>query len=219
MYNLFLEKFFKLQLTNKVYRVCDFFFFEYLKNREYRALKDRKFIYDILTLQVYKKQKFLKQEFSSLRLVKLYYIYLTYKDLKLLAKKAQRMDGVFESNYFYLLECRLPSLIYRSGLISNMFESLLFVKGNNVWVNKVFRSEIYYSVKCMIPVGVRILSKGYLFWMLYKRIIRKALMFKRSNFLFFSYHFFIFFLLRRPRQKDLIYPFDLDIFRVSSFAV
>jgi hypothetical protein len=100
-----------------------------------------------------------------------------------------------------------------------MFESLLFVKGNNVWVNKVFRSEIYYSVKCMIPVGVRILSKGYLFWMLYKRIIRKALMFKRSNFLFFSYHFFIFFLLRRPRQKDLIYPFDLDIFRVSSFAV
>jgi len=103
-----------------------------LKNREYRALKDRKFIYDILTLQVYKKQKFLKQEFSSLRLVKLYYIYLTYKDLKLLAKKAQRMDGVFESNYFYLLECRLPSLIYRSGLISNMFESLLFVKGNNV---------------------------------------------------------------------------------------
>ena len=31
LYNLFLEKVFKLQLTNKVYRVCDFFFFEYIK--------------------------------------------------------------------------------------------------------------------------------------------------------------------------------------------
>jgi hypothetical protein len=163
LFNALLDKFFNIEPSARSVRVCDYFFHKFLLRMEANKAKDRKFIYDISVHKPVNLEIFLKKEFASLRLVKMYYIILKYRQIQKLAKKAKRMDGLFEANYFYLLECRLPSLMYRSGLIANMFESLNFVKNNNVWVNKIFISNIFYSVKLMTFVGVRILFKGYLF--------------------------------------------------------
>jgi hypothetical protein len=56
----------------------------------------------------------------------------TYRQLKQKAKKAKRTDGLFEQNYMLLIECKLPSFIYRSSFFPNMFDSIYFVKKSNV---------------------------------------------------------------------------------------
>lgn len=218
LFNLLLENYFKIEITKKISYACNFFFKQYLIKRSEKALRNQPFIYDIITSNTYKKQKYLKESFASLRLIKLYYIHLTYKHLQKLAKRAKSQYGSFEENYLFLLECRLPSIIYRSGLIANMFEAFDLVKWNVVWVNKTFVTNIYYNVKFMEFVGFRILFKGYIFWEFYKRLIRKALILKNPKFMFFSFYFLFFFIIKKPRKKHLIYPFKLDIYRVSSFA-
>jgi ribosomal protein S4 len=130
--NFFLEKFFKIEPSKRLTRVCEYFYSQHLIRQKKKQYKYRKFIYDIIFYRPVAKTMFLKKRFASLRLVKMYYIMLTYKHLQKLAKKAKRMEGLFEANYFFLLECRLPSLMYRSALIGNMFEALKFVKANNV---------------------------------------------------------------------------------------
>jgi ribosomal protein S4 len=62
----------------------------------------------------------------------------TLKQLKKFVEKAKKKDGLFEQNFIGLMECKLPSFIYRSSFLPNIFESIYYVKNNNVAVNKVF---------------------------------------------------------------------------------
>jgi ribosomal protein S4 len=56
----------------------------------------------------------------------------TYKQLKKITYKAKLQSGVFEHNYITIIESKLPSYIYRISLFPTLFESLEFVKSNNV---------------------------------------------------------------------------------------
>jgi ribosomal protein S4 len=80
----------------------------------------------------------------------------TLKQLKKIAKKAKKKDGIFEQNYISYMELKLPSFIYRTSLLPNMFESIYYIKGNNVAINKVFRPFIFFFVKAMDIVSFRI---------------------------------------------------------------
>jgi ribosomal protein S4 len=62
----------------------------------------------------------------------------TFKQLKKVVKKAKKKDGLFEQNFIILMECKLPSFIYRSSFLPNMFESIHYIKNSNVAVNKKF---------------------------------------------------------------------------------
>jgi hypothetical protein len=73
-----------------------------------------------------------KKDFSSLRVTKLFYIIYNYRQLKNLCRKAKKQIGAFEQNYLLLLECKLPSFIYRTSFMPNMFESIDFIKNSNV---------------------------------------------------------------------------------------
>jgi hypothetical protein len=68
----------------------------------------------------------------SFQLVRLFYIMYSYKQLNKLIKKAKRSDAVFEHAFMLLMECKLPSFVYRSSLFSNMFESISFIKSGNL---------------------------------------------------------------------------------------
>jgi hypothetical protein len=70
------------------------------------------------------------------------------------------MDGTFEHNYLYFLECRLVNLVYRSGFLFNMFDCINFVNQGHIFVNKkskIFQNDI---VSIMEFVGFRPLIKG-----------------------------------------------------------
>jgi len=107
-------------------------------------------------LYIKRKRYNYKKEFSDLRLAKKFYIMYTYKQLKKIVKKAKKSDGIFEQNYISIMECKLPAYIYRSSLLPNMFESINYIKGNNIAVNKLFRPYIYFTVKIMDIITFRI---------------------------------------------------------------
>jgi ribosomal protein S4 len=79
----------------------------------------------------------------------------TYRQLRKIAKKAKKKDGIFEQNYISFIEFKLPSFLYRTSLLSNMFESINYIKGNNVAVNKLFRPFIFFPIKTMDIVTFR----------------------------------------------------------------
>jgi len=87
----------------------------------------------------FKKKKYTqKKEFTDIRLAKNFYIMYTYKQLKKIVKKSKKKDGLFEQNFISFMECKLPSFIYRSSFLPNMFESIHYIKNNNIAVNKKF---------------------------------------------------------------------------------
>jgi ribosomal protein S4 len=80
----------------------------------------------------------------------------TLKQLKKIVKKAKKKEGLFEQNFISFMECKLPSFIYRSSFMSNMFESIYYIKNNNIAVNKTFRSSIFFLVKTMDIITFRV---------------------------------------------------------------
>jgi len=66
--------------------------------------------------------KKLNKKFISLRLTKLFFITLSYKQFRRLGLKAKSNDGFFEQNYLILLEGRILSIIYRSAFMAIFFK-------------------------------------------------------------------------------------------------
>ena len=111
-----------------------------------------------------KKKKYTKKkEFIDIRLAHKFYIIYTLKNLRRIIKKAKKKDGLFELNLILLMECKLPSFLYRSSFLPNMFESIQYVKGGNVAVNKIFNSFIFFSINIMDVVTFRIWEKSYIY--------------------------------------------------------
>jgi ribosomal protein S4 len=80
----------------------------------------------------------------------------TLKQLRKLVKKSKKKDGLFEQNLIGFMECKLPSFIYRSSFLPNMFESIYYIKKGNIAVNKIFRPFIFFSVKSMDIITFRV---------------------------------------------------------------
>ena len=217
LYTNLLFKIFKTGILRKLTRLFMFFL-------EKKSFKDKiyyraPFIYEMRDRWVNKKKYYAQSQFASLRITRLFYIIYTYRQLKNLCKKAKRKDGLFEQNYLLLMECKLPSFIYRSSFISNMFDSFKFVKRGNVWINKTFIIYIHYTVKPFDIVGFRILSKSFIYWNFFKRLRRKAFIFLLPSFIYFSIVFLILLFLRIPSKKDIINPISLDMYRLANYAV
>jgi len=120
----------KTRIKKKFLKVFSFF---NIKTRIRKKIYYRHpFVYEVRDKVIRQKIYFTKKQFASLRVTRLFYIIYNYKQLKNLNKKAKKKDGLFEQNYILLIECKLCSFIYRSSLFSNMFESIMFVKNNNI---------------------------------------------------------------------------------------
>lgn len=176
------------------------------------------FIYEVRAKVPRKKRNRPKVQFTTLRLARLFYIMYNYKHLKKLNYKAKKQDGIFEQNYLQLMECKLASFIYRSSFFSNMFESIMFIKYNNIWVNKKFIPFIYYNINVMDIVGFRIWYKVYIFWNFFKRLRRRAFIFLLPKFIYTSFQFLWFLLIRIPKRSDIINPISVDLYRISTYA-
>lgn len=175
------------------------------------------FIYDPrYGFQKYKKFK-ANFEFVSVRVIKLFYIIYNYKQLKKIIRKSNLKNGMFDQNFFYFIECKLPSYIYRTSLFSTLFDSIKMVKGGNVWINKKYKPLLYYNVNLFDIVGYRPLYKSFIFWNYFRRLRRKAILFMNPRCIYLSYIFFFTILLKRFKKKDIINTFSVDYFRCLSF--
>lgn len=217
MYRSLLKKVFKIKPSKKMNRICLFFFNKKKRQKNIDWWKKKYFIYEVRDLYVKKKKYNFKKEFSDVRLARIFYVTHTYKQLYKLVKKAKRKNGMFETNLISIMECRLPSFIYRSSFLSNMFESIYFIKNNNIAVNKIFRSSIYFVVKLMDIITFRVWEKSYIYWNFFIRLKKKAFLFFFPKYMYISIIFFFIICLNMPKKYDIINPIPMDFYKASSF--
>ena len=209
---------FKIKPSKKINKICLFFFNRKRRRRNFDWWKKKYFIYEVRDLYVKKKRYTKKKEFTDIRIAKNFYIMYTLKQLKKIVKKAKKKDGLFEQNFLIIMECKLPSFIYRSSFLPNMFESIDYIKGSNVAVNKKFIPFIYFSIKIMDIVTFRIWQKSYIYWSFYRRLKKKAFLFCFPKYMYVSISFFFIICLNLPKNSDIINPISMDFYKATSFS-
>ena len=167
------------------------------------------------------KRTFIKKKYVKfnidLKLMQLHFLTLSKKRIKKFARRANLRYGLYESNYLFFLECRLLSLFYRSNLLGNVFEILRFVKKGHVSIGNKYIKLPNKRVNLFCLVKVRYILKGYISRIYEKRMRRKAVYFNIPKYMFFSSIFFSFFILRFPKLDDLVYPFPLDVSKITAY--
>jgi ribosomal protein S4 len=127
---MLLDNVFKLTVSNKVCKI-----FSFLLRRKRRREKRyiyTPFIYEPRKSFFYYKKFKANYQFVSLRVIKLFYVIFTFKQLRRIISKIVRKSGLFEQHFINFIECKLPFYLYRTGLFSTVFESLNFIKTQNV---------------------------------------------------------------------------------------
>lgn len=195
-----------------------FFYKLYYERARYRNFVNKRLVYRFHGPMFRRRRKKFNLRFISIRLTRLYF--LTFQDYQFrsLFRRAAKLDGNFEVNYTRLLEGRLLAIIYRLNYTHNIFWILRFIKTKyNVFINYKPVNMVNYTV----PLGQLIIinSKWWnLFdWNLKLRLKRKALLFNRPKFLFISYKCHFAYVMRPPYKKDIIYPFYIDVQRISGY--
>lgn len=202
--------------------ICRFFFRSKVKNFKKKRNFNNIYFYrlDVIEPEVFyrrKKRKFVKSD-VNFRLMRIFYLLLSYRNIRKFLRMAKSRNGLFASNYLLFLESRIIALIYRCSLLSNIFECIRFIRKGNVIVNKKFFFFPNKRVNFFSLVKFKCIFKGYVYWVLYRRLVRKAVMSSIPRFIFFSYQFLFFFLIKYPKRKDFVNPFPMDIFKISVFA-
>lgn len=162
-------------------------------------------------------RKSMKYRFLSLRLVRLFYVSLTYKQLRAISCKAARMDGFFQSNFCFLLEGRLLSMVYRSNFFVSFFEIGELVKQGLVLVNGAIVTFVNYTLRVgdILSIIPKVFDR--IFFNLEFRVRNGSFLFNTPRFLFVNYKFCFSFMELQPKDADLAFPVDIDIYRVTGY--
>lgn len=175
------------------------------------------FVYDQVMIFKRKDKKRMKKRFVSLRLVKLYYVILSYKQLRKLGTFAARADGFFQNNFCYFLEGRLCTIIYRTNFVRTLFEALDLIRYSKVWVNKALISAPNYRLRIGDILTFRVSQADFFRSFLLLRFKRKGVFFSTPRFLFVSYKLFVASLLLYPQDRDLAFPLKFDLYRITGY--
>jgi len=208
---------FDFKISKKVDWVNKFFYQKFKNKQKDFWSKKRRFIYRINFIDYKRKSRRVFQKILTIRLIQLFYLVLRHEHFRKIAIKAKKQDGFYERNYIWLLEGRIVSIIYRLNFMPNMFESIIFVKLGFIYINKIRIFHINYLIPLMTFIRFHPLIKGTIFWTLFKRIRRRAILNCKPSYIYLSFFFFTFFLKRIPRTKEIINPFNLDIYRAAGF--
>lgn len=124
----------------KYKRVFKIFFKWRIQRKKWFLERNQRYIYRIDVYPTTYKRKFLKKRLVSIRVVRLFYLTLSYKQFNKMARLAKKKDGLFASHFLLALEGRILSFLYRTGFVSNMFEALFYVKNSFCLLDKKYIS-------------------------------------------------------------------------------
>jgi len=194
------------------------FFLKIYKKKIERWWKNRRrYIYRIDIIDIAKKIKKWNKKWLSIRLCRLYFLTLQDHQFRNMFKLASKLTGNLGSNYCYLLECRTITLLYRTNFLVNIFNCIRFVKRRRLFIN----NKPLNFVNATVPVGCMITPQriwhDWMRYHLYKRLTLRSILYNTPRFLFISFRFWLVFLMKRPKRKDLIYPISIDIQRISGY--
>ena len=116
---------------------------------------------------------------------------MTNYELISICKKAYRLRGDVLHQFIFLLESRLDTLLYRSGLVRSIFEARQLINHNNICVNNVVVNKRSYVLNrgdfiTILPATLLKLTK-----MLLSRINKEGLIFNPPVYLEINYKYFM----------------------------
>lgn len=206
---------FSIFIKSKIVR---FFFFKWILRRSMSWANRQRYVYKFVAPLPYHKQLKFNKRFHSIRLTRLYFLTFNEKRFRTMLRKAAKKDGNFEINYLQYLEGRIFAIIYRLNFTPDLFWLLNFVKhGLNIFTE-------FVSIRCInvvLKIG-EILKLGKK-WQkkisinIKERVRYRTLLFPTPKYIYHCYTFFIFYLMRFPQRKDLVYPFSIDLQRVTGY--
>jgi ribosomal protein S4 len=194
-----------------------FFFKIYLEKIERRWKKRRRYIYRIDIIDIIKRKKKFNKRWVSIRLTRLYFLTLQNYQFRILFNKAKKLNGDLETNYCFLLECRLLPLFYRTNFIIDLFKIIKFIKENKVLINFKCQNYLNSIVNLGSIITFKKSQKKFIKYLLLKRLKLKAILFNTPQYLFVSFRFFFGFLLKKPKRNNFVYPINIDIQRISGY--
>jgi ribosomal protein S4 len=195
------------------------FFFKIFLNRIANKWKRlRRFVYRIDKIEYRYKRKKVNKRWLSLRLTRLYFLIIKDRQFRKIIKRANKMDGDMESNYYYYLECRLFPFLYRMHFARNMFVALENSKLGYIIINM---KKKLTRPNSLVPLGLIIyVRRRYRFIIRHfvlKRAKIKALLFNFPRYIFISWRLWYLYILRKPRKKDIVYPISIDVQRITGY--
>lgn len=194
-----------------------FFYRLYYIHLQRRYERMRRYIYRIDIITHTKKRRKFNKRFLSLRIARLYFLTLKDYQFRSLFKRASKLDGNLESNYCLLLECRILAIFYRTNFMHNIFEILQFIKAGHVYIDYKKATYVNDSIKNTSRITCSKETIYRLRLLLKRRLDSEIILFNTPKFLFISYYFFFAYLCALPVKKDFVYPFSLDIQRITGY--
>lgn len=194
-----------------------FFYRLYYIHLQRKYEKMRRYIYRIDIITHTKKRRKFNKRFLSLRIARLYFLTLKDYQFRSLFKRASKLDGNLESNYCLLLECRIMAIFYRTNFLHNIFEILQFIKAGHVYINYKKATYVNNSITNTSRITCSKETIYRLRLLLKRRLNSEIILFNTPKFLFISYYFFFAYLCKLPVKKDFVYPFSLDIQRITGY--
>lgn len=206
----------RLSLAPKSWLLRFFYrLFSIAEDRRYQRL--RRYIYRIDIISHTKRRRKFNKRFLSLRVARLYFLTLKDYQFRSLFRRASKLDGNLESNYCLLLECRVMAIFYRTNFLWNIFEILQFIKAGHVYINLKKAKHVNSSINNLSRINCSRKAIPRLRHFLIKRLENQIILFNTPKFLFVSYYFFFAYLCKLPMKKDFVYPFALDIQRITGY--
>lgn len=175
--------------SNRMERILDFFTAAQLAREEARKKRGRPYIYRLDIIEKATRRRKYHKRFVSLRLVKLFYINLSYHQFRHLARRTRRLQGRFEWNFLLVLEARLMSHVYRSSLVANPFQCIQLIRQGYVAVNNFYYPYVNHTVKLGQFVTFSSLSRKLIYVLLLARLIAKRTLFNPPAYMYVSYTF------------------------------
>jgi len=198
-------------------KLTDFFFNLFLLKQDNKYDRVKRYIYRVDLINPLSRRKPMKSSFVSLRLVRLFYLTLKYKQFRLFSSRASKKDGFFQSNYCFLLEGRLLPVLYRASFIRSIFEIIDNIKNGTILVNKGVVSFVNAPLRVGDFVSLGLLDLNKVRNNFLRRLALKGFVFNVPRFLFVNYKFFFVIMERLPLDNDLAFPVKIDIYRAIGF--
>lgn len=214
----YLKRFYRKDFYLFKSKILRFFYKRWTQFKIMKKLRSQRYVYKFVRPFPYVKQLKFNNRFHSIRLTRLYFLIYKDKQFRKLIRLTTKMDGNYERNYLIALECKIYMLLYRYNFHNNIFELLRFVKQE---ANIAIEQIVIRCPKVIVGVGklVKLNARwGSFFRNTYlERLKCRTLLFPTPYFMYALMSYNAFYLMRYPQRKDLVYPFAIDIQRVTGY--
>ena len=157
-------------------------------------LYNQNFVFSYRKQRIFRRKKEFKKNFIQKRLLKHFYLVLSYRNFRRYMNLAVRRTGSYISNYLCLLEGRIFMIAYRSTFITNIFIIRYVIDKGIFTINGKIRKHYNFS---LIPGDLFQVSFDYkdLFYRdLLLRLENNNILYRVPKFLFPNFNFlFVFF--------------------------